>query len=300
MTTASGGYGSHAEGHLTVSEGVAAHAEGLVTQATGEAAHSQGSYTKASGDYSHAGGLGSSSKSYRNEASGNVAFSHQQITTSRMDAAGDNSAILGGIDNSTTATALRSVVLGSENQIATQPDMVYVPALNLESNTPPITPTDGNIIWDGVNFRGYTGFEWKNLDETGGGGGGSSLWSNNANYLFPLTLTDSVGIGTNRPRAALDVAGRIEISNTGGSVYIGQNAGAADALDEDLVNVYIGHNAGAVNEFGSENVAIGTETLFAATETEGNTAVGAFSLVTTEDGSYNTALGAYTLYESTG
>ena len=56
-TTASGHYGSHAEGWGTTASNQAAHAEGRYTTASGYGAHAEGRYTVASGSDSHAEGL---------------------------------------------------------------------------------------------------------------------------------------------------------------------------------------------------------------------------------------------------
>ena len=63
QTTASGGYGAHAEGLVTTASGVAAHAEGNSTIASGPTSHAEGRTTTASGYRSHAeGGFSTSSK----------------------------------------------------------------------------------------------------------------------------------------------------------------------------------------------------------------------------------------------
>lgn len=59
---ASGNYGSHAEGKLTISSGIASHAEGSQTTASGMHSHSEGFNTIASGNVSHAEGVGTIAK----------------------------------------------------------------------------------------------------------------------------------------------------------------------------------------------------------------------------------------------
>jgi hypothetical protein len=55
-TTASGNYGSHAEGNNTTASGESSHAEGFGTKANGNYSHAEGDSTTASGTYSHAEG----------------------------------------------------------------------------------------------------------------------------------------------------------------------------------------------------------------------------------------------------
>ena len=93
--TASGEYGSHAEGFLNTASGdsahvegqentathSAAHAEGRKTNATNNGAHSEGTYSDASGLASHAEGYGS--KNYHNMASGDGSHAEGVCTKSQ-------------------------------------------------------------------------------------------------------------------------------------------------------------------------------------------------------------------------
>lgn len=93
--TASGEYGSHAEGFLNTASGdsahvegqentathSSAHAEGRKTNATNNGAHSEGTYSDASGVASHAEGYGS--KDYHNIASGDGSHAEGICTRSQ-------------------------------------------------------------------------------------------------------------------------------------------------------------------------------------------------------------------------
>ena len=93
--TASGEYGSHAEGFLNTASGdsahvegqentsthSSAHAEGRKTNATNNGAHSEGTYSDASGVASHAEGYGS--KNYHNIASGDGSHAEGVCTRSQ-------------------------------------------------------------------------------------------------------------------------------------------------------------------------------------------------------------------------
>ncbi|MBK6346530.1 MAG: tail fiber domain-containing protein [Bacteroidales bacterium] len=76
--------------------------------------------------------------------------------------------------------------------------------------------------------------------------------------------------------------GRLEVLNTGNSVYMGQSAGLNDNL---------------INEF--RNVGIGFEALYSNTEGFGNSATGNAALFSNISGTYNTATGINALYFNT-
>ena len=100
-------------------------------------------------------------------------------------------------------------------------------------------------------------------------------------------------------RIRFDVAGnerwvmtgsRLENSGTGGSVFVGANAGASDDL-ANRRNTAFGENALLTNTSGSNNVAVGNGALVLATSSS-NTAVGRSALGSAGTGGNNTALGA--------
>ncbi|MEZ4156371.1 MAG: hypothetical protein R3B52_00125 [Candidatus Paceibacterota bacterium] len=100
----------------------------------------------------------------------------------------------------------------------------------------------------------------------------------------------------------------LEVLNSGGSVFIGEGAGAADNLTSNN-NVAIGYNAGhlgvniANNVFigygvagnsvitGSNSTAVGAEALQAITSGGANTAIGYQALQDNSSGAFNTAVG---------
>ncbi len=79
-------------------------------------------------------------------------------------------------------------------------------------------------------------------------------WVRNGDYIY--TINDSVGIGTSSPGAMLDVSGPIWQNNTGGSVFLGEEAGSMDD-GTDNQNVFVGYQAGDTNTTGGRNVFIG-------------------------------------------
>ncbi len=145
---------------------------------------------------------------------------------------------------------------------------------------------------------------WQIMDSIDYGTSAATYWTRLGNYLYPKTITDSIGIGTNSPDAILDVAGRIEISNTGGSVFIGEGAGLNDDLTSNS-NVFIGNNAGMSNTVGNNNVGIGINAMKNSVGMmpvlgNNNTIIGADALFTGVSTVDNTAIGRLSLYYSTG
>ncbi len=166
LSVATGHY-THAQGYDTKAMGNYSHAEGNSTEVTGEAGHAEGFFSKAVGKASHAGGF-SYNTLHRSEAEGESSFIHQQVDNAAgiKKAAGANSAILGGKNNSIASTALRSVVLGGTAQNATLPDAVYMHQLKLKplSSLPTglVAADAGLIVFDDVAkvFKGWSGTAW--------------------------------------------------------------------------------------------------------------------------------------------
>ena len=80
-TTASGMYGSHAEGYHTNAVGWGAHAEGNSTTASGNYSHTEGGGTTASGIQSHAEGDHTTANNLAEHASGRYNVSNKANTT---------------------------------------------------------------------------------------------------------------------------------------------------------------------------------------------------------------------------
>lgn len=95
--------------------------------------------------------------------------------------------------------------------------------------------------------------------------------------------------------------GRLEVLNTGHSVYIGKGAGANDDLSDNY-NVAIGDSALFNNGIGASqldanfNTALGSKSLYSNTDGFQNTASGYAALYSNTTGSWNTAYGYGALY----
>lgn len=83
---------------------------------------------------------------------------------------------------------------------------------------------------------------------------------------------------------------RLEVKNSGNSVFIGEGAGANDDLSFNE-NVFIGRNSGNANTTGLENTAIGYDALRLSTTGTNNTAVGNSALRNSTTANFNTAMG---------
>jgi len=154
---------AHAEGKLTTASGAASHAEGRSTRAIGSDSHAQGNATIASGVYSHAGGNSVVS-------SGQTSFVHFIATGATYGAYGDQSAILGGVNNNINPGAhssailggmdnvvdtdiQRSIVLGGQSITAITSNTVYVPDLVIDGliNVADLQTNGEGLIIDGAS-----------------------------------------------------------------------------------------------------------------------------------------------------
>jgi hypothetical protein len=91
---------------------------------------------------------------------------------------------------------------------------------------------------------------------------------------------------------------RLEPTNTGNSVFIGQGAGANDDLTNNQ-NVFVGNNAGYSNTTGGSNTANGKDALYSNTTGYDNTANGYQALYSNTTGFQNTANGSRALLSNT-
>ena len=91
---------------------------------------------------------------------------------------------------------------------------------------------------------------------------------------------------------------RLGVLNSGGSVFLGQSAGANDDLSSNY-NVFVGQQSGQDNTTGDFNVAMGYVSLWNNTTGRLNTAIGNNSMYSNAIGSYNSALGANALWNNT-
>lgn len=89
--------------------------------------------------------------------------------------------------------------------------------------------------------------------------------------------------------------GRLNVVNTGGSTFLGLDAGLADDLSNNF-NTFAGYFSGKANTTGSDNVAYGAGSLENNVSGSNNTAIGRLAMLNRTSGGSNTALGQQALY----
>ncbi len=92
--------------------------------------------------------------------------------------------------------------------------------------------------------------------------------------------------------------GRLQVDNTGSSVFLGYGAGDADDLSDNN-NTFIGTSAGLHNINGDYNIAMGSMSFVTNLTGSNNIALGDHSLYSSQTADDNVALGANSLYANT-
>lgn len=91
--------------------------------------------------------------------------------------------------------------------------------------------------------------------------------------------------------------GRLSVDNTGFSVFLGKDAGAADDLN-NRYNVFVGHSAGLSNTFGNNNTAVGAFAFINNVGGRNSVAVGNNALLSNQNGNSNVAVGASAMFNN--
>lgn len=92
---------------------------------------------------------------------------------------------------------------------------------------------------------------------------------------------------------------RLNVINSGRSIFIGHHAGRLDDLSDNQ-NVVLGHSAMFTNTSGEQNTAIGEAAMLSNSTGNRNTAIGQSALRQNSTGSDNVAIGEEALYFSAG
>lgn len=215
------------------------------------------------------------------------------------DASTNNLTNATAIGANATVTASNSMVLGDNNVkvglgISNPQEKLHVIGgirLGITTNT-----VAGNIRWTGSDFEGYDGSAWRSFtaDE-------SILEDDDADTK--IQVEESV----DEDMIRFDLAGtehfvmngpHLGIFSSGGSVFLGEGAGANDDLSANQ-NVFIGYNSGNANTDGFNNIGIGHSALDANTSGASNVALGGNSLTSNTIGNENVAVGYEVLYNNT-
>lgn len=118
------------------------------------------------------------------------------------------------------------------------------------------------------------------------------------NDFIGTTDENDLSIRTNNIlRAKITQKGQIEVFNTGNSVFLGEEAGKNDDLENNK-NVYIGYQSGMNSVTASYNVSVGYLTL-QNNQGSNNSAFGASAMESNTSGSWNSSFGAYSLENNT-
>jgi hypothetical protein len=187
---------------------------------------------------------------------------------------------------------------------------ILVPRVSLSNVT--------NTMLDGVNTASTGLLIYNTNPAVTGGSGVGYYYFNSTTWERLTTSTDSSGkwslsgdagttvgtdfIGTtdnnalsfrtnNVERLRITTEGKLEVYNTGQSVFLGELAGNSDNLSNNR-NVAIGYNSLATAVNSSYNVAIGYQSQRISNSGVGNASIGSYSMYSLTTGLYNSALGA--------
>jgi roadblock/LC7 domain-containing protein len=132
--------------------------------------------------------------------------------------------------NTTGAAANNSAIL----DITSTSKGVLVPRVSTAQRTAIVAPAKGLMVYDSTvnQFTYYNGTAWTLLNA------GGSSWTVSGSHQYS-SVSGNMGVGTTTPVDKLHVVGnvridngKIDVRNTGQSVFIGHDAG----LNDDLTN----------------------------------------------------------------
>jgi len=178
---------------------------------------------------------------------------------------------------------------------------ILIPRLTAAQRLSISSPSDGLLVYDidSSAFMYSNGFSWlmlaTSMNSTPLVDRIEDVDMNTGVYVDKTNVNDDTirFFAQGNEYVKIDPTGHIHLINTGGSIYIGQNAGRMDSWN-DFHNVAIGTAALYNNENAEGIVAIGDSALYTNSEFgEGfnNTAIGSKALLKNSHGSENTAIG---------
>lgn len=180
---------------------------------------------------------------------------------------------------------------------------LLIPRVNLYTN-PVSNPADALLLYNTHSGNGYSkGFYywtsagagvWKQLENSGGSNnswltsGNSGTDGGNNDFLGTTDNQNFVIKTNNLARTRITTKGQLEILNTGKSIFLGQENGTNDDL-QNRANIFIGYQSGKSNR-GSNNIIIGELGLSEDRGASSNIAIGKQALQM-NGGSNNIVLG---------
>lgn len=216
----------------------------------GQSSFTIGAYTYTMGTYSFAGGYGLSGINVK--ATGESAFNFQKVTGTTKDAIGAQSAILGGLNNSTSSGATKSVVLGGENIQAAVANTVYVPNLMITESSLEFLNT-GNSVFIGTG-AGENDDASTNQNVFIGNLAGNDNTTGNNNIFFGEKAGEYTTVGYHNFAAGKEALS----SNLVGDYNIAIGYTALEDNTGDF-NVGLGYNSLKANKTGDYNICLGWE-----------------------------------------
>jgi len=179
---------------------------------------------------------------------------------------------------------------------------VLIPRMDMVARDAIVAPATGLIIYQIDNTAGFYYFDglvWQIIK--------SSASANE------ITIVDSDGDtkiqveeSGDEDLIRFDIEGteyfvmdgaRLEVKNSGASVFIGNGTGFFDALDDNS-NVYIGDSTGYKSVNGYYNVGLGGRSLFNNFSGHDNVAIGRLAAYQNTTGRFNTGIGRLALYSN--
>ena len=174
---------------------------------------------------------------------------------------------------------------------------ILIPRLSAAERSSIPTPATGLLVYDldTATFCFYSGSKWINLSTP------NLLADSDTDTKIQVEESgdeDIIRFDMGGIEFFRMTNGRLEVHNTGNSVFIGLGAGGNDDFSNNL-NVGIGLNALGSNTTGRYNEAIGYRSLYRNTTGEFNMAIGSWALDKNTTGTRNTAIGHRALVANT-
>ncbi|MCF6342461.1 MAG: hypothetical protein L3J31_06615, partial [Bacteroidales bacterium] len=177
---------------------------------------------------------------------------------------------------------------------------MLIPRMTTTRRTAISSPANGLLVFDTdtKSFWFYEGVApgWKELIASNNNSGLSDTDGDTKIQVEESPDEDIIRFDMAGTEFFVMDSGRLDVTNTGRSVFIGTRAGANDDLSDNHNN-FIGYYAGEANITGIENTAVG---YFSLRYNKGryNTAMGTYSLYSNQTGEYNSAYGYISLYSN--